>query len=85
MTYYDITQKLKDLTMTSSDWSWLSKHLIETGSAHVYGELVDAYKAREAGKDIVCDTDHGRCRCCEDGFKCTYYGFCSHQRKASRL
>ena len=42
MTYYEITQKMKDLSMTPSDWSWLSKYLIETGSAHVYSELVNA-------------------------------------------
>lgn len=47
MTYYEITQKMKDLKMTTSDWSWLSKYLIETGSAPVYGELVNAYQARE--------------------------------------
>ena len=83
MTYYEITKKMKDLTMTPSDWSWLSQYLIEKGSAHVYGELVDAYQAREAGKDLVCDTDSVLCQFCADGFKCGYKGFCSHQRKAS--
>ena len=39
MTYYEITKKMKDLTMTTSDWSWLSKYLIETGSAHVYSNF----------------------------------------------
>ena len=38
---------MKDLSMPSSDWSWLSTYLIETGSAHMYGELVNAYQARE--------------------------------------
>lgn len=83
MTYYDITQKMKDLTMTPSDWSWLSKYLIETGSAHVYGELVNAYQEREAGRLPICDTDFGLCRYCGYGFKCGYKGFCGHQRKAS--
>ena len=82
MTYYDITQKMKDLSMTSSDWSWLSKYLIETGSAHMYGELVGAYQAREAGKPVICGADHCGCRYCGYEFKCEYSGFCGHQRKA---
>lgn len=83
MTYYDITQKMKDLTMTPSDWSWLSKYLIETGSAHVYGELVNAYKEREAGRLPACGADNSGCRFCGHEFKCGYRGFCSNQRKAS--
>lgn len=83
MTYHEITKKLKDLTMTPSDWSWLSKYLIETGSAHVYGEFVDVYKAREAGRLPLCGADHGGCRFCGLELKCGYKGFCSNQRKAS--
>lgn len=83
MTYYEITKKMKDLTMTPSDWSWLSQYLIEKGSAHVYGELVAAYQEREAGRLPMCDTDFGLCRFCGHEFKCGYKGFCSHQRKAS--
>ena len=81
MTYYEITQKMKDLKMTTSDWSWLSKYLIEKGSAPVYGELVNAYQAREAGKQIICSADHCGCRYCGYGFECGYNGFCGHQRK----
>ena len=81
MTYYDITQKMKDLTMTPSDWSWLNKYLIEAGSAHMYSELVNAYQARKTGKQIICDADHSGCRYCECGFECGYSGFCGHQRK----
>ena len=80
MTYYEITKKMKDLTMTTSDWSWLSKYLIETGSAHVYSNFVNAYQKREAGKLPICNTDFGLCRYCEVGFNCTYHGFCSNQR-----
>ena len=90
MTYYEITKKMKDLTMTPSDWSWLSKYLIETGSAHVYSELVNAYQEREAGRlpicVIGCNHDFGLCRYCRGfRFECGYKGFCSHQRKASWL
>ena len=83
MTYYDITQKMKDLTMTPSDWSWLDNYLKEKGSAHVYGELVNAYQERERGNLPRCDTDFGLCRYCGFEFKCGYKGFCGHQRKAS--
>ena len=83
MTYYDITLKMKDLTMTPSDWSWLDNYLKETGSAHVYGKLVNAYQEREAGRLPMCDTDFGLCRYCDYEFKCGYTGFCGHQRKAS--
>lgn len=83
MTYYEITKKMKDLTMTPSDWSWLDNYLKETGSAHVYGELVNAYQERERGNLPICNTDFGLCRYCGYGFKCGYKGFCSHQRKAS--
>ncbi len=83
MTYHEITKKMKDLTMTPSDWSWLSKYLIEKGSAHVYSELVNAYQERERGNLPICDTDFGLCRYCGYEFKCWYKGFCSHQRKAS--
>ena len=44
MTYYEITKKMKDLTMTPSDWSWLDSYLKETGSSHMYGNLVNAYQ-----------------------------------------
>ena len=87
MTYYQITQKLKNLTMTPSDWSWLDNYLKETGNPTMYGEFVNAYQEREAGKLPKCDTEWGLCSYCAAdctvGFKCTYKGFCSHQRKAS--
>ena len=62
MTYYEITKKMKDLTM--------------------YGNLVNAYQKREAGRLSKCSTVFGLCRYCGFGFKCGYKGFCSHQRKA---
>jgi len=92
MTYYEITVKLKDLTMTPADWSWLDNYLKETGHAHVYAATVNAYQAREAGKLPKCGTEWGLCRYCAVGlictykgvgFICTYKGFCSHQRAAS--
>ena len=92
MTYYEITQKMKDLSMTPSDWSWLSKYLIETSSVHavrtqcaaqVYDELVNAYQARKAGKPVVCGADHCGCRYCGYEFRCEYSGFCGHQRGAA--
>lgn len=82
MTYYDITKKMKDLTMTPSDWSWLDNYLKEKGSANVYSALVNAYQERERGNLPMCDTDFGLCRFCGYGFICEYKGFCSHQRKA---
>ena len=44
MTYHEITKKMKDLTMTPSDWLWLDNYLKETGSSHVYGNFVGAYQ-----------------------------------------
>ena len=83
MTYHEITKKMKDLTMTPSDWLWLDNYLKDTGSSHVYGNFVDAYQEREAGRLPKCDTDFGLCRYCGFGFKCGYKGFCGHRRKAS--
>lgn len=82
MTYHEITKKMKDLTMTPSDWLWLDNYLKETGSSHVYGNFVNAYQEREAGRLPKCDTDFGLCRYCGFRFKCGYKGFCGHQRKA---
>ena len=83
MTYHEITKKMKDLTMTPSDWLWLDNYLKETGSSHVYGNFVNAYQEREAGRLPKCDTDFGLCRYCGFWFKCGYKGFCGHRRKAS--
>ena len=89
MTYHEITKKMKDLTMTPSDWLWLDNYLKETGSSHVYDSqyvydnLVNAYQEREASRLPKCDTYFGVCRYCGFGFKCGYKGFCGQQRKAS--
>ena len=83
MTYHEITKKMKDLTMTPSDWLWLDNYLKETGSSHVYGNFVNAYQEHEAGRLPKCDTDFGLCRYCGFGFNCGYKGFCGRQRKAS--
>ena len=82
MTYHEITKKMKDLTMTPSDWLWLDNYLKETGSSHVYGNFVNAYQERESSRLPKCDTDFGLCRYCGFGFKCGYKVFCGHQRKA---
>ena len=84
MTYYDITLKLKDLTMEPADWQWLygyckSKH--EDGPS-AYMKILDAYKVRKAGRQPMCDTGFGGCRFCGRGFVCEYRGFCSQQKAA---
>lgn len=82
MTYHEITTKLKDLTMTPSDWSWLDNYC--KSKSGTYHALVEAYQAREASELPVCDTEFGLCRFCGYEFKCGYKGFCGHQRKASQ-
>lgn len=87
MTYYEITQKLKDLTMTPEDWKWLDDYLHNDESIHHehidvdcrYKEIVNAYQAREEGKHPVCDTMFGTCRYCGKDFICGYKGFCNKQ------
>lgn len=84
MTYYDITLKLKDLTMAPADWQWLygyckSKH---EDDPTAYMNILNAYKVRKAGRQPMCDTGFGGCRFCGHGFVCEYKGFCSQQKAA---
>ena len=82
MTYYEITLKLKDLTMAPADWQWLygyckSKH---GDDPNTYMKILDAYKVRKAGRQPMCDTGFGGCKYCGHEFVCGYRGFCSHQK-----
>lgn len=84
MTYYDITLKLKDLTMEPADWQWLhgyckSKHGDDPSA---YMKILYAYKVRKAGRQPMCDTGFGGCKYCGHGFVCEYKGFCSQQKAA---
>lgn len=86
MTYYEITQKLDNLTMTPADWKWLDEYM-KSPSKDIscsewttkYSDIVKAYQAREEAKLPICNTMFGTCRYCGFGFKCGFNGFCNKQ------
>ena len=88
MTYYDITIKLKDLTMTPADWKWLDEYMngpkdkLHSWTPE-YHDIVMSYQARERNKRPSCKSVFGLCRYCDHGFKCGYKGFCSNQGRAA--